>query len=105
MVIIRILAAADFCVALPLTRSVDIEDLSGLARHIPSVPSLCTRSSRAAVVGGNLLITQGVSTTITLGTAVQTTVSAFVSVVFVFTLILVDHRLVTRLGGGGHGGE
>ena len=81
-----------------------MENLTTFTCNIRS--SLCTQCVRAAVVGGTPLITQSVSATITLGIpAVQTFVPAFVIVISVFTLILVDHRLVTRLGGGGHGGE
>ena len=88
-----------------MTGSVDIEDLSAHARHIPIRFSLCTQSSGAAVASGTGLKIQNVSATITLGGPSHTFVPTFVTAVFVVTLILVDHRLVSRLRGGGHGGE
>ena len=104
LVIIKILAVSDVGIAQPITGDVDSEEFSALARHIPQGFSLRTRSSRAALTGGNQLITQRFSATITLGVVVQTFVPASVIGACVVTLILVDHRLV-RLGGGGHGGE
>ena len=103
------LAVSKVIVTLPcsprtsMTRSVDIEDLSPVTCHTPvTIPRTVVR---AAVAGGRPLITQNGAATVTLLIIGETLRAAFEIVVPVVTIILIDHRAVTRLGGGCHRGD
>ena len=101
----NILALADLSITIPpTTGSVAIEELSSYTPDV-AVPVLCTRGVSAAVAGWILLKIQSRSPTITTLFPEKTFVPAFVIASSVVTLILIDRRAVTRLGGGGHGGE
>ena len=86
-----------------MTGSVDIEDLSSVTRHtLVTIPRTVVR---AAVAGGIILIMQNGAATVTLLSIVETLRAAFEIVVPEVTIILIDHRAVTRLGGGCHRGD
>ena len=83
-----------------MTGSVDIEDLS-LVTSPTAVTIHFTRGLilRAAVAGGRLLIRQNGAATVTLLTPVETLGATFeiAIAVPVITIILIDHKAVTRL--------
>ena len=86
-----------------MTGSVDIEDLSHVTCHTPV--TIHSTVVRAAVAGGISLITQNGAATVTLLIIEETLRAAFEKAVSVVTIILIDHRAVTRLGGGCHRGD
>ena len=86
----------------PLTGSVDIEDLSPVTSHTPVTIILCT-VVRAAVAGGIILITQNGAATVA-QVRIKETLRAAFELAPVVTIII-DHRAVTRLGGGCHRGD
>ena len=88
-----------------MTGSVDIEDLSPVTRPTPVTIQFAV--VRAAVAGGVLLITQNGAATVTLFmfVLIETLRAAFEIEAPVVTFILIDHRAVTRLGGGCHRGD
>ena len=85
-----------------MTGSVDIEDLSPVTSH--TRVTIHFTVVRAAVAGGMSLITQNGAATVTL-LSPETHRAAFEIVAPVETIILIDHRAVTRLGGGCHRGD
>ena len=86
-----------------MTGSVDIEDLSPVTSHTPVTIHFAV--VRAAVAGGIPLITQNGAATVTLLIPGETLRAAFEIGAPVVTIILIDHRAVTRLGGGRHCGD
>ena len=98
-----ILAVYEVIVASSMTGSVDIEDLSPVTSH--TLVTIHFTVVRAAVAGGTILKTQNGAATVTLLRPEQTLRAAFEIVVSVVTIILIDHRAVTRLGGGCHRGD
>ena len=84
-----------------MTGSVDIKDLSPVTRH--TLVTIHFAVVRAAVACGISPITQNGAATVTLLSPVQTLRATFEIVcATVVTIILIDHRAVTRLGGGCH---
>ena len=96
------LAVYEVSITLSMTGSVDIEDLSHVTCHTPV--TIHSTVVRAAVAGGISLITQNGAATVTLFmfVLIETLRAAFEIEAPVVTIILIDHRAVTRLGGGCH---
>ena len=80
-----------------MTRSVDIQDLSPVTRHtLVTIPCTLGIDLRAAVAGGRQLPAQNGAATITLVLPGETLRAAFEIEAPVVTIILIDHRAVTR---------
>ena len=102
---LKILVCAKVIVAFPMTLNVNIEELSPITNH--TVTILFTDGLRAAVSGGIPLISNDGTATVTSFAPGDTFRAAFeiggvIVKASVVTIILIDHRAVTRLGGGCH---
>ena len=105
---LKILVCAKVIVAFPMTLNVNIEELSPITNH--TVTILFTDGLRAAVSGGIPLIGNNGAATVTSFARGDTFRAAFeigrgIVEAPVITILLIDHRAVTRLGGGCHPGD